>query len=224
MIGQKSYIATPKNIAHKWHVIDASGRPLGRVATEAASILRGKNKPEFTPNAKCGDYVVIINCAKAILTGDKLVKKEWIRHTGWIGGIKRVQYKHLMENRPEYAMKMAVEGMLPHTTLGREQLTMLRVYAGEEHEHEAQVNAGTAKKSAKKTPVKKSESKKEPKVEVTVGADDLGRSVAPSETTEHTSDVENAAPIDLAFSDMAEPNENPKPTIETEPSIEEEAK
>ena len=156
MIGQKSYVATKQNTTPKWHVIDASGKVMGRVAVEAANILRGKNKPEFTPNAKCGDYVIIINCAKAVLTGNKLEKKEYIRHTGWIGGLKRVQYKHLMESRPELAMKMAVEGMLPHTTLGREQLTMLRVYAGEEHEHEAQVNAGTSKaKKVKKEKVKK---------------------------------------------------------------------
>jgi len=156
MIGQKSYIATKQNTTAKWHVIDASGRALGRVAVEAANILRGKHKPEFTPNAKCGDYVVIINCAKAVLTGNKLENKEYIRHTGWIGGLKRVQYKHLMESRPEFAMKMAVEGMLPHTTLGREQLTMLRVYTGEEHEHEAQVNSGTSKREkGKREKVKK---------------------------------------------------------------------
>jgi len=156
MIGQKSYTAKKQNAEKKWHVIDASGKVMGRVAVEAANILRGKNKPEFTPNVNCGDYVVIINCAKMVLTGDKLEKKEYIRHTGWIGHLKRVQYKTLMATRPEFAMKMAVEGMLPHTTLGREQLTMLRVYAGEEHEHEAQVNAGTStKKKVKKEKVKK---------------------------------------------------------------------
>jgi len=216
MIGQKSYIATPKNIAHKWHVIDASGRPLGRVATEAASILRGKNKPEFTPNAKCGDYVVIINCAKAILTGNKYIQKEWIRHTGWIGGLKRVQYKHLMETRPELAMKMAVEGMLPHTTLGREQLTMLRVYAGEEHEHEAQVNAGTAKKSAKKAPNKKGnvgatvsvahEKAKAQSIEPVVGDGVLDVPAAPSDTTALPSTVGEG---------LAPPAEEPTPETTT---------
>ena len=170
MIGQKSYVAKKTNTEPKWHVIDASGKVLGRVATEAASILRGKHKPEFTPNAKCGDYVIIINCAKAILTGNKLEQKEWIRHTGWIGGLKRVKYAHLMETRPELAMKMAVEGMLPHTSLGREQLTMLRVYAGAEHEHEAQVNAGTAKKEAKATAKKPAARNKETKAPAPVGA------------------------------------------------------
>jgi large subunit ribosomal protein L13 len=122
-----------------WHVLDASGRPLGRVAAEAATILRGKHTAKYTPNADTGDSVVIINCKDAVLTGNKLNQKEYIRHTGWIGGLKRVKYEDLMQNRPEFAMMLAVRGMLPHTSLGRKQLTRLRVYADAAHEQEAQV-------------------------------------------------------------------------------------
>ena len=200
MIGQKSYIATKANTDAKWHVIDASGKVLGRVAVEAARVLRGKHKPEFTPNAKCGDYVIIINCAKAILTGNKLEQKEWIRHTGWIGGLKRVQYKHLMATRPELAMKMAVEGMLPHTSLGREQLTMLRVYAGEKHEHEAQVNAGTGRPKSKTPEKKKSPSTKAaPKAEEV----EVIEEVAPAPVAEEAPQVVEEAAIEAP--DTAEP-------------------
>ena len=125
-------------IDRKWYVIDAAGKPLGRVAAQAAVLLRGKHKPTFAPHVDCGDHVIIINCGKAVLTGNKLEKKVWYRHTGWIGGLKEVKYATLMETRPEKAMSLAVNGMLPNNTLGRAAGTRLRVYAGAQHEQAAQ--------------------------------------------------------------------------------------
>ena len=125
-------------VDRKWYVIDAAGKPLGRVAAQAAVLLRGKHKPTFTPHVDCGDHVIIINCAKAVLTGDKLNKKVWYRHTGWVGGLKAVKYATLMEQRPEKAMELAVNGMIPNTTIGRAACTRLRVYAGAQHNHAAQ--------------------------------------------------------------------------------------
>lgn len=127
-----------ENISRKWYVIDAEGQSLGRVATKAAHILRGKHKPTFAPHCDCGDHVIIINCAKAVLTGKKAEQKFYRWHTGWIGGLKEISYGDLMKNNPEKAMMLAVKGMLPDTTLGRTQLRHLRVYAGAQHENEAQ--------------------------------------------------------------------------------------
>lgn len=125
-------------IERKWYVLDAAGKPLGRVAVKAADLLRGKNKPTFAPHVDCGDHVIIINCAGAILTGNKLEKKIYYRHTGYIGHLKEVKAGSLMKSRPEKAMQMAVKGMVPDTTIGREALTRLRVYSGADHKHEAQ--------------------------------------------------------------------------------------
>lgn len=125
-------------VDRKWYIIDAAGKPLGRVATQAAVLLRGKHKPTYTPHVDCGDHVIIINCGKAVLTGNKLQQKTWYRHTGWIGGLKSVKYATLMEQRPEKAMELAVSGMIPDTTIGRAALTRLRLYAGMEHNHAAQ--------------------------------------------------------------------------------------
>ena len=125
-------------VDRKWYVIDAAGKPLGRVAVTAATLLRGKQKPTFTPHVDCGDHVIVINCAQAVLTGKKLEKKMWRRHTGWIGHLKETDYATLMATRPEKAMELAVSGMLPHNTLGRQALTRLRVVAGAEHPHQAQ--------------------------------------------------------------------------------------
>ncbi|MDP4118581.1 MAG: 50S ribosomal protein L13 [Bacillota bacterium] len=133
-----TYMEKPADVERKWYIIDATGKSLGRVAAAAAMILRGKHKPTFTPHVDCGDHVIIINAEKAVLTGKKLIDKYHIHHTGWIGGLKMVQYKDLMEKRPEDAMTIAVEGMLPKTTLGRKAATRLRVYKGEQHGHEAQ--------------------------------------------------------------------------------------
>lgn len=131
-------MASAKTISRKWYILDATGVPLGRVATKAASILHGKHKPLFTPHADCGDHVIIINAAKAVLTGKKLLQKKFYWHTGWIGGLKEIKYSDLMANDPERAMKIAVKGMIPDTTVGRLQLRRLRVYKGAEHENAAQ--------------------------------------------------------------------------------------
>ncbi len=125
-------------ISRKWYVLDAADKPLGRVAAKAAHILRGKHKPTFTPHVDCGDHVIIINCGKAILTGNKLQQKFHRWHTGWIGGLKEISYEKLMAENPEKAMMLAVGGMLPDTVIGRNSLKRLRVYKGSEHENAAQ--------------------------------------------------------------------------------------
>lgn len=127
-----------ETINRKWYVIDAEGQSLGRVATKAAHVLRGKHKPTFAPHCDCGDHVIVINCAKAVLTGKKSEQKFYRWHTGWIGGLKEVSYGDLMATKPEKAMMLAIKGMLPDTTQGRNQLRRLRVYAGSEHENAAQ--------------------------------------------------------------------------------------
>lgn len=126
------------SIVRKWYVIDAAGRPMGKVAVEAANLLRGKNKVTFAPHADCGDNVIIINCEKTVLTGNKLTQKFERHHTGWIGHLKETRYDTLMATNPEKAMRMAVEGMLPKNSLGRTCATRLRVYKGENHEQTAQ--------------------------------------------------------------------------------------
>ena len=133
-----TFMAKPAEVQRKWYIIDAAGKPLGRVAVKAADLLRGKVKPEFTPHVDCGDHVIVINADKAILTGKKLENKYYRRHTGYIGGLKEVQYKTLMATRPELAMKLAVKGMLPHNSIGDKSITRLKVYAGANHNQEAQ--------------------------------------------------------------------------------------
>ena len=125
-------------IERKWYVIDAANKPLGRVATEAAKLLRGKHKPTYTPNIDMGDHVIILNCKDVILTGNKLNQKVYRHHSGYIGGMKEVSAKVMLEKNPEKAMTLAVKGMLPHTSLGRQMAKKLRVYAGSEHEQIAQ--------------------------------------------------------------------------------------
>ena len=127
-----------ETLERKWYVIDAAGKPLGKVAVQAAVLLRGKHKPTFTPHADCGDHVIIINAEKAVLTGNKLNQKMYYHHTGYIGNMKEVKYSTLMKTKPEFAVELAVKGMLPDSTLGRTALTRLRVYRGAEHKHEAQ--------------------------------------------------------------------------------------
>lgn len=134
----KSYMENAGQVQRKWYIIDASGKSLGRVAAAAASILRGKNKPTFTPHVDCGDHVIVINCDKAVLTGNKLDQKNYYRHSGWIGGLKTVSAKTMMEQRSDKAMYIAVKGMLPDTTIGRKALTRLRTYKGAEHVNQAQ--------------------------------------------------------------------------------------
>ena len=133
-----TYMPKAGDITRKWYVIDAAGKPMGKVAVEAARLLRGKHKPIFTPHADCGDHVIIINCSKAVLTGKKLEKKYYRWHTGWIGHLKEIRYDTLMEKNPEKAMTLAVNGMIPDTTIGRKAMTRLRCYAGAEHKNAAQ--------------------------------------------------------------------------------------
>ena len=127
-----------ETLVRKWYVIDAAGKPLGRTAVEAANILRGKHKVDFTPNVDCGDFVIIINTDKAILTGKKLDQKSYYRVTGWIGGLKETKARTMMENRSDFAMEVAVKGMLPKNTTGRTSMTRLHLYKGAEHPHAAQ--------------------------------------------------------------------------------------
>ena len=133
-----TYMEKAGQVDRKWYILDAAGKPLGRVAAEAAVLLRGKHKPTFTPHVDCGAHVIIINCGKAVLTGNKLQNKKWYRHTGWIGGLKEVGYDNLMANRPEKAMELAVYGMIPNNTIGRAARTRLHVYAAAQHKHDAQ--------------------------------------------------------------------------------------
>ena len=127
-----------EDVQRKWYVLDAAGKPLGRTAVAAANLLRGKLKPDFTPNVDCGDYVIIVNVEKAVLTGRKLEEKYYRRHSGWIGGLKETKYKTLMAERPEFAMELAVKGMLPKNTIGRTAMTRLKLFKGPEHIHAAQ--------------------------------------------------------------------------------------
>ncbi len=133
-----TFMANKGNIERNWYVLDAAGKPLGKTAAIAADLLRGKRKPEFTPNADCGDFVIVINADKAVLTGKKLDQKFYRTHSGWVGGLKEVNYRTLMASKPELAMQLAVKGMLPKNTLSRNALTRLHVYRGGEHEHAAQ--------------------------------------------------------------------------------------
>ena len=133
-----TFMAKPAEVQRKWYIVDAAGRPLGRTAAKVADLLRGKGKPEFTPYVDCGDHVVVINAADAVLTGKKLEKKFYRRHTGYIGGLKEVQYSTLMATRPELAMELAIKGMVPDTTIGRKALTRLHVYKNAEYAQVAQ--------------------------------------------------------------------------------------
>lgn len=133
-----TYMAKSESIDRKWYIIDAAGKPLGKTAAAAAAILRGKIHPEFTPHVDCGDFVIIINADKAVLTGKKLEQKYYYRHSGYIGGLKAVQYKEIMAKRPEFAMQLAVKGMLPHNSIGAKAITRLKVYTGDAHKHAAQ--------------------------------------------------------------------------------------
>ena len=127
-----------ENVERKWYVLDAAGKPLGRTAVVAANLLRGKLKTDFTPNVDCGDFVIIVNADKAVLTGKKLDQKHYYHHTGWIGNLKDVKYRTLMEQRPEFAMELAVKGMLPKNSVGRAAATRLKLYKGAEHNNAAQ--------------------------------------------------------------------------------------
>ena len=133
-----TFMAKPAEIQRKWYIVDAANRPLGRTATKVADLLRGKVKPSFTPHVDCGDHVIVINAEKVVLTGNKLEQKMYYHHTGYVGNMKEVKYKTLMQTKPEFAVTKAVKGMIPDTVIGREALTRLRVYRGSEHKHAAQ--------------------------------------------------------------------------------------
>ena len=133
-----TYSAKKGEVESKWYIIDAANKPLGRVATEAAKLLRGKHKPTFTPNIDTGDHVIILNVKDVILTGNKLDQKMYRHHSGYIGGMKETPARVMLEKNPEKAMTLAVKGMLPHTSLGRKMATKLRVFAGSEHNLQAQ--------------------------------------------------------------------------------------
>ena len=134
----KTYMAKAESVERKWYVVDGAGVPLGRLATKVASVLRGKNKPTFTPNVDTGDFVIVINTDKVVLTGKKLEDKFYRYHTGYIGGLKEISYKKLMAEKSDLAVYEAVKGMLPKNSLGRVMLKKLRVYKGAEHNHAAQ--------------------------------------------------------------------------------------
>ena len=133
-----TYMAKKETVERKWYVIDAADQPLGKTAVKAAPILRGKHRPEFTPHVDCGEFVIVINASKAVLTGKKLEQKYYRHHSGYIGGLKEVQYKTLMATKPELAMELAVKGMLPHNSIGAAAATRLKVYAGDAHKQQAQ--------------------------------------------------------------------------------------
>ena len=134
----KTFVAKEHEIEKRWHLVDARDKVLGRLASEIATILRGKNKPIFTPHMDAGDYVVLINADKVILTGNKLEKKIYYRHSGYVGGLKKTTAKEMLQKRPENLIRLAVKGMLPKNSLGRRQLTKLKIYAGPDHPHQAQ--------------------------------------------------------------------------------------
>ena len=133
-----SFIQKPAEVERKWYVVDAEGKTLGRMASEVAAILRGKNKPTFTPHVDCGDYVIVINAEKVAVTGKKRQEKIYKRHTGYPGGLRELTFEQLLEKHPEEVVKHAIKGMMPTGKLGRQMYKKLKVYAGPEHKHEAQ--------------------------------------------------------------------------------------
>jgi len=133
-----TFMASPKTIERKWFVVDAAGQTLGRLASEVAKVLRGKNKPIFTPHIDTGDYVIVVNADKVVVTGKKMEQKRYYRHSDYIGGLKSVSLREMMEKKPEEVVRKAVKGMLPKGPLGSEMISKLHVYAGSEHPHAAQ--------------------------------------------------------------------------------------
>ena len=133
-----TFMANKGNIERKWYILDAAGKPLGKTATVAATLLRGKHKPEYTPHADCGDFVIVINAEKAVLTGKKLDQKYYRNHSGYVGGLKETKYRKLMQDKPELAMKLAVRGMMPRNIITKDSLTRLKIFRGPEHIHAAQ--------------------------------------------------------------------------------------
>ncbi|MFN8559606.1 MAG: 50S ribosomal protein L13 [Dehalococcoidia bacterium] len=137
----KTYSPKPTEVTRRWHVLDAEGQPLGRLATQAATLLRGKHKPQFAPNLNIGDFVIIVNAAKVRVSGNKTEDKVYYRHTQYPGGLRQISFRDMLAKHPTRAVEKAVRGMLPHNRLGRRIFTQLKVYAGPEHPHQAQVAA-----------------------------------------------------------------------------------
>ena len=133
-----TFMANAANIERKWYVVDAANKPCGRVAAEVAVLLRGKHKATYTPHVDCGDFVIVVNADKVVFTGKKLEQKYYRHHTGWVGGLKEVKYKTMMEKNPEFVFELAVKGMIPNNVIGRNAMRRLRVYSGAEHKHAAQ--------------------------------------------------------------------------------------
>ena len=133
-----TYMANADTVTRKWYILDAAGKPMGKTAALAADLLRGKHKPTYTPHVDCGDFVIIINAEQAVLTGKKLEQKYYYTHSGYVGGLKATQYKRLMQDKPELAMRLAVRGMLQKNKLASAQLTRLKIFRGAEHTHQAQ--------------------------------------------------------------------------------------
>lgn len=133
-----TFMANKGNIVRKWYILDAAGKPLGKTAAVAAVLLRGKHKPEYTPHADCGDFVIIVNAERAVLTGKKLEQKMYRTHSGYPGGLKETKYRLLMKDKPELAMKLAVRGMMPRNIITKDSLTRLKIFRGAEHIHAAQ--------------------------------------------------------------------------------------
>ncbi len=133
-----TFMANKANIERKWYVIDAAGKPMGKTAVAAAVLLRGKHKPEYTPHADCGDFVIIVNAGQAVLTGKKAEQKYYRTHSGYVGGLKETKYRILMKEKPELAMRLAVRGMMPRNIITKDSLTRLKIYRGAEHPHAAQ--------------------------------------------------------------------------------------
>ena len=134
----KSFMASPATIERKWYVVDATGYTLGRLSSEIAKVLRGKNKPIFTPHMDCGDYVIVVNADQIKVTGKKLDQKYYRTHSGYVGGLKETKYRKLMQDKPELAMKLAVRGMMPRNVISKDSMSRLKIYRGGEHEHAAQ--------------------------------------------------------------------------------------
>ena len=133
-----TFMANKGNIERKWYILDAAGKPLGKTAAVAATLLRGKHKPEYTPHADCGDFVIVVNAEKAVLTAKKLDQKYYRTHSGYVGGLKETKYRKLMQEKPELAMKLAVRGMMPRNIITKDSLTRLKIFRGPEHIHAAQ--------------------------------------------------------------------------------------
>ena len=133
-----TYMAHKETVTRKWYILDAAGKPLGKTAATAAHLLRGKHKPEYTPNVDCGDFVIVLNAAEAVLTGKKGEQKFYRHHSGWTGGLKETKYRILMQEKPETAMRVAVRGMMPRNVISKDSMSRLKIYRGGEHEHAAQ--------------------------------------------------------------------------------------